>query len=137
MPTRRFALHPQLISDTHVLGRAPSGSLLLHRNAVLPWLILVPDTEVLDLLALPTAMLRRTLEDCALLDRYIRSRWGVERVNFAAIGNIVPQLHLHLVGRNVGDCCWPLPVWGHLTGAATYTAGELSAIRAEVAALWP
>lgn len=136
MPASRTNLHPQLASDAHILGRAPSGTLLLHRNALLPWLILVPDTEVLDLLALPTAMLQQALQDCSLLDRYIRGRWGVERVNFAAIGNIVPQLHLHLVGRSPGDCCWPLPVWGHLTGAATYTAAELRAIRAEVAALW-
>ena len=137
MPASRIALHPRLADDTHVLGRAPSGTLLLHRNALLPWLILVPDTEVLDLLALPPAILQQALDDCAQLDRYIRSRWGVERVNFAAIGNIVPQLHLHLVGRKVGDCCWPLPVWGHLTSAATYATGDLAAIRAEVAALWP
>jgi diadenosine tetraphosphate (Ap4A) HIT family hydrolase len=137
MPASRIALHPQLASDTHALGRTPSGTLLLHRNALLPWLILVPDTDVLDLLALPTAMLQQALDDCAQLDSYIRSRWGVDRVNFAAIGNIVPQLHLHLVGRNVGDCCWPLPVWGHLTRGATYAAGDIAAIRAEVAALWP
>lgn len=136
MPASQPTLHPQLDADCHMIGRAPSGNLLLHRNAILPWLILVPDTEVLDLLALPMATLRQALEDCALLDRYIRSRWSVARVNFAAIGNIVPQLHLHLVGRHAGDCCWPLPVWGHLKSTATYPAGEIAAIRSEVAALW-
>ncbi len=137
MPDSRFTLHPQLASDTHLLGRAPAGYVLLHRNALLPWLILVPDTGVLDLLALPLAMLRQTLDDCALLDRYLRTRWNVERVNVAAIGNLVPQLHLHLVGRRVGDCCWPLPVWGHLHGTVAYASGEVATIRSEVAALWP
>lgn len=136
MPTSPLTLHPQLVADCHLIGRPPSGNLLLHRNAMLPWLILVPETEALDLLALPAATLRQALDDCAVLDRYIRTRWNVERVNFAAIGNIVPQLHLHLVGRRTDDCCWPLPVWGHLNSEACYAAEEIAAIRDEVAVFW-
>lgn len=136
MPTSTRSLHPQLATDCHAIGRAPSGALLLNRNAMLPWMILVPDTEILDLLALPPAERHQALEDCSVLDRYIRNRWSVERVNFAAIGNLVPQLHLHMVGRRVGDCCWPLPVWGHLKLSATYAPEEVEAIRNEVTKLW-
>ncbi|MFZ5652861.1 MAG: HIT domain-containing protein [Pseudomonadota bacterium] len=129
-------LHPQLRDDCHRLGRAPSGQILLHRNARVPWLILVPTTDAPDLLLLPRPQREQVLDDCARLDRYLRRRWDLDKVNFAAIGNLVPQLHLHLVGRRRGDGCWPLPVWGHLQEVAAYPAAEVEAIARDVAALW-
>ncbi len=137
MTNPRPALHPQLTADCHGLFQAPSGYILLHRNAVLPWLILVPDTDIQDLLQVPAELRDAALADCAVLDAYIRKRWQVDKVNFAAIGNVVPQLHLHLVGRRDGDECWPKPVWGHLQTTTAYTETETLRIRADVRALWP
>ena len=137
MPLSQPSLHPQLAVDCHLLARAPSGLVLLHRNAVLPWLILVPDTSVVDLLTLPPEFRTAVLADCTHLDQYLRRRWQVTKVNVAALGNLVPQLHLHLVGRRVGDACWPLPVWGHLRETSTYPDREVMEIAAEVSALWP
>lgn len=130
------SLHPQLQTDCHWLGQAPSGQVLLHRNALVPWLILVPATDAPGLLQLPRPERLRVLDDCARLDDYLRGRWMLDKVNFAAIGNLVPQLHLHLVGRRRGDGCWPLPVWGHLREVAAYAPAEVEAIAREVAALW-
>lgn len=136
MPAPSQPLHPQLIADCHPLGASPSGSILLHANAQLPWLILVPDTDAADLLQVPRAQRIRVFDDCERLDRYLRTRWMLDKVNFAAIGNLVPQLHLHLVGRRRDDCCWPLPAWGHLRQQSAYTAAEVEVIRGEISALW-
>lgn len=137
MPFAQSSLHPQLAADCHLLAQAPSGLVLLHRNATLPWLILVPDTSAVDLLTLPPEFRTAVLADCARLDHYLRRRWQVTKVNVAALGNLVPQLHLHLVGRRVGDACWPLPVWGHLTETAAYGDLEVVEIAAEISGLWP
>ncbi|TAL01737.1 MAG: HIT family protein [Porticoccaceae bacterium] len=127
-----FVLHPQLAADSHSLGETATAHVLLHRNAVVPWLILVPKTGHSDLLELPVALRTVLIDDCAQLARYLRMRQGAEKINFAAIGNLVPQLHLHVVGRRAGDACWPLPVWGHLNATATYSAAEVATIREEV-----
>lgn len=137
MSLSQLSLHPQLAADCHLLARAPSGLVLLHRNAVLPWLILVPDTSAVDLLTLPPEFRAAVLADCTRLDQYLRRRWQVTKVNVAALGNVVPQLHLHLVGRRSGDACWPLPVWGHLTETTAYGDLEVAEIAAEISGLWP
>lgn len=136
MTVPRTTLHPQLAADCYRLAQTPSGQVLLHRNAVLPWFILAPDTDAQDLLRLPTTQRNSVLADCALLDEYIRTHWQVDKVNFAAIGNLVPQLHLHLVGRRRGDDCWPKPVWGNLQTVSSYTDTEVERIRAGICALW-
>ena len=120
-----FRIHPQLLADCHRLGRLPATHLLLHRNAALPWFILVPETQVPDLLDLDPAPLGLILNDCARVCAYIKADLGLPRVNLAAIGNLVPQLHLHLVGRAPGDACWPAPVWGHLPPGPAYGAERL------------
>ncbi|MBK6959794.1 MAG: HIT family protein [Gammaproteobacteria bacterium] len=130
-----FVLHPQLAADSHSLGETATAHVLLHRNAVVPWLMLVPKTEHCDFLELPVALRAVLIDDCARLARYLRMRRGAEKINFAAIGNLVPQLHLHVVGRSLGDACWPLPVWGHLNVTAAYSEAEVAIIREEVHAV--
>ena len=134
MSRKTFTLHPQLAEDCHVLGETATAQVLLHRNAVVPWLILVPKTEHSDLLELPVALRTVLIDDCAQLAGYLRTRRGAEKINFAAIGNLVPQLHLHVVGRHAGDACWPLPVWGHLKTTAAYCEAEVTTIREEIKA---
>lgn len=134
MSRNTFRLHPQLAEDCHALGETATAQVLLHRNAAVPWLILVPRTTHGEFLELPDALRASLLDDCARLARYIRSRHGAEKINFAAIGNLVPQLHLHVVGRHAGDACWPLPVWGHLKTVATYCEAEVTIIREEIKA---
>ena len=108
------SIHPQLLKDCHILGSLPSGILLLNRNAALHWFILVPDTELKDVLDLPQDEARQVFEDCAAVSVYIKESLDYTKVNFAGLGNQVPQMHLHIIGRREGDACWPRPVWGSL-----------------------
>ena len=88
-------IHPLLEKDCHALGRVTSGTLLLSRNAAVPWFILVPDTELQDMLDLPAGELAAVTADCARVSDFIKRELGYAKVNFAGIGNVVPQMHLH------------------------------------------
>jgi diadenosine tetraphosphate (Ap4A) HIT family hydrolase len=121
-------VHPQLLADCHCIGRLDHCYVLLHKNALLPWFILVPETTVSDLLDLPEDMRTAVMKEAALIGQFIKSDMGYPKINFAAIGNVVPQLHLHVVGRRAGDACWPAPVWGHLTEASEYLPQQVKAI---------
>jgi diadenosine tetraphosphate (Ap4A) HIT family hydrolase len=123
-----FEIHPQLLADCHLLGRLPGCHLLLHRNAALPWFILVPETERTDVLDLPAAQRNFILAECAQVAEFIKRRWQLPKVNFGAIGNVVPQMHLHVIGRSPGDPCWPKPVWGNLAVNEAYPEQELGSI---------
>ncbi len=127
-------LHPQLRADCEVLGRFEVCEVLLHRNAILPWFILVPHTDATDFLSLADGLRRDVLEECARVAAFIREHMAYPKINFASIGNVVPQLHLHVIGRQRGDACWPAPVWGHLGARAHYREAEIARIRGELAA---
>jgi diadenosine tetraphosphate (Ap4A) HIT family hydrolase len=117
-----FEIHPQLLADCHRLGQFDLCHVLLNKNALLPWFILVPQTDVSDLLELPDEHRNAAMNETALISQFIKRQLGYPKVNFAAIGNIVPQLHLHVVGRRPDDPCWPAPVWGNLPDGPEYTA---------------
>jgi diadenosine tetraphosphate (Ap4A) HIT family hydrolase len=102
---------------------------LLHKNRALPWFILVPQTAVTDLLDLPEPQRMAALHEAAIIGQFIKSHLGYTKINFAAIGNVVPQLHLHVVGRRPGDTCWPAPVWGHLVKSQEYSNQRVGEIR--------
>jgi diadenosine tetraphosphate (Ap4A) HIT family hydrolase len=123
-----FPLHPQLLADCHRLGLLPATRLLLHKNAALPWLILVPETARDNLLDLPPPQRDAVLADCKRVSDWLIGTRGCARVNVAWIGNLVPQLHVHVIGRRPGDTCWPSPVWGHLAPGPTYADSELARI---------
>ncbi|MBP6582225.1 MAG: HIT domain-containing protein [Chromatiaceae bacterium] len=125
-----FPLHPQLLADCHRLGQLSHGHLLLHRNALVPWFILVPETNLGNLLDLPIPQRDGVLADCKRVSDYLTGVLDCPKVNVAWIGNLVPQLHVHLIGRHPDDPCWPKPVWGNLTQSRDYGAQEVGAIRA-------
>ena len=127
------SVHPQLLNDCHVLGSLASGLLLLNRNAALHWFILVPDSNLNDVLDLPSAQAQLVLGDCTAVSAYIKEQLGYPKVNFAGLGNQVPQMHLHIIGRRVGDACWPDPIWGNLHHSGVYTAEKLSDIQSGLA----
>lgn len=121
-------IHRQLLSDTHVLGRFEYSAVLLHRNAHTPWVILVPEREETELFALPRGVRENLMEEVARAARFIQAHFGSTKINFAAIGNVVPQLHLHVVGRDPDDICWPAPVWGNLEQFKPYAAADVESI---------
>jgi diadenosine tetraphosphate (Ap4A) HIT family hydrolase len=108
-------IHPQLLADCHHLGR----------NSLVPWFILVPDTAETDLLDLPPTERAAVMEDCAAVSGFIKQVLGFPKVNVAGLGNVVPQMHLHVIGRREGDACWPQPVWGNLPEGGAYQDARL------------
>lgn len=114
-----------LLADCHVLGDLSTGALLLNRNAALPWFILVPETRLFDVLDLPHDHRDAVLADCARVSDFIKNVLGYDKVNFAGLGNVVPQMHLHIIGRREGDACWPQPVWGNLPAGEPYERQQL------------
>jgi diadenosine tetraphosphate (Ap4A) HIT family hydrolase len=108
-----FALDPRLAADTDEIGNLALCRVLLMNDARYPWLILVPRrpdlAEIVDLDSADRAVL---IEEIARASEAVRALPGVEKINVGALGNIVRQLHVHVVGRRVGDPAWPGPVWG-------------------------
>lgn len=115
----------QLLADCHVLGRFPASTLLLNRNAALPWFILVPQTPLCDFLDLPQEQRQAVLAECAGVSKFIKQVLGFDKVNFAGLGNVVPAMHLHIIGRHPQDACWPQPVWGNLPDGVSYSVEQL------------
>ena len=118
-------IHSQLRADCHYLGSLPATEVLLIRNAAVPWFILVPDTRLQDVLDLPDEHRKMVMTDCAGIAAFIKQTLGFDKVNFAGLGNVVPQMHLHIIGRHSGDPCWPQPVWGNLPEAGQYDPQQL------------
>jgi len=128
-----FQLHPRLLADCHVLGKTGVCQLLLHKTALVPWYILVPGADAGELHLLQPDMRDVVYEEMDTLSRHIKDYHKSKRVNVAAIGNLVPQLHVHVIGRTPEDICWPGVVWGNLpAGGAEWDEASREEIRAEV-----
>jgi diadenosine tetraphosphate (Ap4A) HIT family hydrolase len=108
-------LHPQLAADTTVIGVLPVCRVLLNSQfRQFPWVILVPDRIGLrDLTDLPQLDFMAVMEEVRAVHDALRAHIGADKMNVAAIGNVVPQLHIHIIARFTDDACWPKPVWGH------------------------
>lgn len=113
------------MADCHYLGRFQLCHVLVHQTADIPWFVLVPETDLQDILDLPEGTRNLALSEAASVSRFVKQDLGWPKVNFAAIGNLVPQLHLHVVGRRPDDPCWPAPVWGNLQQSSSYTPEQL------------
>ena len=122
-----FALHPQLQADCIPLGRFPLCQLLLLNDANYPWFILVPEREdIREIYQLSADDQLQLLRESSQLAQQLADRFKADKMNIAALGNVVPQLHLHHIVRYRHDPAWPAPVWGkvppQLYGAATLAA---------------
>ena len=123
-----FTLDPRLANDCIVLGEMRLSLLLLLKNALVPWFILVPRRDQTEIFELNREDQEALLEEINLLSGFVKELSGVEKLNVAAIGNVVKQLHVHVIGRNSQDFCWPNVVWGR-PEITPYTDEELWAIR--------
>jgi diadenosine tetraphosphate (Ap4A) HIT family hydrolase len=110
-----FQLHPQLANDCIEVLDWPLCKLLLMNNDQVPWLILVPRVDgVEELHELDSKQQFQLLQEIELASSYLQYVYKPHKLNVAAIGNKVRQLHVHVVARQEGDACWPEPVWGNL-----------------------
>ena len=110
-----FTLHPQLAADCLVVGNLPVCQVLLNTQfSQFPWLILVPmRTGCRDLTDLPPMDYPLVMDEVALVHDKLKAACKPTKMNVGAIGNMVPQLHIHIIARTEGDEAWPKPVWGH------------------------
>ena len=108
-----FELHPRLANDTAFVADWTLSRVLLMNDARFPWLILVPRgaglSELHDLSEADAAMV---VHEVRRAGRGLKALTGASKINTAALGNQVPQLHLHVIARHAGDAAWPNPVWG-------------------------
>ncbi|HGY90220.1 MAG TPA: HIT family protein [Planctomycetes bacterium] len=123
-----FSLHPQLEADTHELGRLRLSRVLLHKNSTVPWFILVPEVEATELFELEGEERSRLAAEMDALAAHVKRAFHCDKINVAAIGNLVPQLHVHVIGRRRDDPAWPGVVWGAPIGDETYDEAALALI---------
>jgi diadenosine tetraphosphate (Ap4A) HIT family hydrolase len=111
-----WSLHPQLAADTVSVCDLVLSRLLAMNDADFPWLILVPRragaTDIIDL----GGEQRMLTDELSAASRALKEETRCDKLNVAAIGNVVPQLHIHIVARRIGDPLWPKPVWGATAG---------------------
>lgn len=122
-----FNLHPQLAKDAFVVGAYPVCMLLLINDSQYPWCILVPQREnIREIFELDQATRVQVLEESCRLASTMQHLFEADKMNVAALGNVVPQLHIHHIVRRKTDPSWPMPVWGKLP-ARPYTDEERDA----------
>jgi len=108
-----FTLHTQLAKDCITLGDLPLCRVLLMNDANYPWLVLVPRREeIVELFELSRLDQQQLLDEIAQVSSALAGHFRADKMNVAALGNIVPQLHVHIIARYRDDAAWPKPVWG-------------------------
>lgn len=108
-----FDLHPRLAADTLPVGELALCEVRLMNDSRIPWIILVPRQDGLtEVHQLSAADQQRLIAESSLVSEALLSLSGSEKINIGALGNVVSQLHWHVVARNENDPCWPGPVWG-------------------------
>jgi len=123
--TAAFELDARLATDTHLVGDLELSRVLLMNDARFPWLILVPRRAGMrDLIDLAPAEQHVLLDEIGRCSTALRNMEKPHKLNIAALGNVVAQLHVHVIARKMHDAAWPRPVWG-VGEREAYAAGAL------------
>lgn len=120
-----FTLHPTLAADCHSLGVWQQLRLLLHKDASVRWFILVPETDITAWHELPDSLHAQLLAASTRIGRLLKAEDCCDKINVAAIGNLVAQFHYHVIGRWKTDPYWPGVVWGRVVPGTEYEVGEI------------
>ena len=127
-------IHSRLAADCILLGRFPLCHLLLIDDSNYPWFILVPDRDgIREIYQLEEDDRSRLLRESCALGEFLMRSFAGDKLNLAALGNQVPQLHLHHIVRYESDPAWPAPVWGRYPPVA-YSANAVTDIRVRISA---
>ncbi len=108
----KIQLDERLKNDTYLIKDFDESLLLLAKNAHFPWFILVPKTKEIEFHKLDESFQIRLLTLINKISFFIEDNNNVDKINIATIGNVVSQMHIHIVGRFKNDICWPNVVWG-------------------------
>lgn len=127
-----FTLHKQLEDETVFVRDLPLCQLRLQNQKILPWLLLVPRRAgAREIYKLSLDDREQLMEEIAQASQAITTIWSPFKINVAALGNVVPQIHVHVIGRWENDPAWPKPVWGNLA-PAPYEPAALEDARKKV-----
>lgn len=108
-----FILNERLGTSTHFVCDLPLCQLLRYNDVRYPWFLLVPRIpDAVELYMLSCEQQNQIMIEISLVSRFLKEVLGVHKINVGALGNMVPQLHIHVIGREIGDVAWPGPVWG-------------------------
>ncbi|HEC53780.1 MAG TPA: HIT domain-containing protein [Gammaproteobacteria bacterium] len=132
-----FALDQRLQQDTLVIGDFPLSRLLLSNDSNYPWFILVPRIDgISEVFQLGVADQQRLWQETTALAQLLNEGLAADKMNIGALGNVVSQLHVHVIVRKRDDAAWPAPVWGKHP-AKPYSDAQVEAIRARLRELLP
>lgn len=122
-----FVLDPRLEKDTHFIGKSGNCQLLLKDNAVFPWILIVPETpeEIEHLHHLPADQFAEVVFLIRQVSEFMCGTFESEKINVACLGNIIPQMHVHLVVRSSDDPAWPDTVWDNDEEREKYPAEQI------------
>ncbi|MFT6920856.1 MAG: diadenosine tetraphosphate (Ap4A) HIT family hydrolase [Cognaticolwellia sp.] len=130
--SEQFKLHPQLANDCFVMADFPLSRLLLCNDSAYPWFILVPKVDgIQDIYQLDWQQQQQLLNESSMLSEVLMQEFKGDKMNVAALGNLVSQLHLHHIVRYEKDACWPKPIWGQ-QALTPYTDSELEVIKSRI-----
>lgn len=119
-----FALDPRLAQDTVVLGDFPLCRLLLSKDANYPWFILVPRrADISEVFELQADDQQQLWKETTFLAQALQGAFAADKMNVATLGNVVAQLHMHVIVRRRDDAAWPAPVWGKVPAIEYDNAG--------------
>lgn len=132
-----FVLDSRLADDSLVIGDFPLSRLLLCNDSNFPWFILVPRrAEISELFQLEAPDLAMLWKESTLLAEILKDTFAADKMNVATLGNVVSQLHMHVIVRRRNDPAWPAPVWGKVA-AKPYDAEQVAAINAKLKSVLP
>jgi len=132
-----FALDQRLQQDTLTIGDFPLCRLLLSNDSNYPWFILVPRINgISEVFQLSVIDQQKLWSETTTLAQLLSEGFGADKMNIGALGNVVSQLHVHVIVRKRDDMAWPAPVWGKHP-ARPYTEEQVAAIRARLRKLLP
>jgi diadenosine tetraphosphate (Ap4A) HIT family hydrolase len=129
-----FTLHPTLAKDSILAAKVGSLQVRLVDDARFFWLLVVPETTATELHDLDEKTAESLWKLTRRLGKALQAHCDADKINSAAIGNMVPQLHFHIVARHVGDAVWPYPIWGN--GRAEPLANATKVTRIESIQSW-
>ncbi len=122
-----FVIDKRLLNDCQLITELGGISYLLHKNAEVAWFIMVPHIQQTEFYQLDATLQNQLCTQINLLSEFIKSNFDSHKINVATIGNVVSQMHIHVIGRRNDDVYWPDVVWGK-GFAKSYDAKQVSSI---------
>ncbi|HET8800142.1 MAG TPA: HIT family protein [Marinobacter sp.] len=130
-----FQLHERLRADTIGLGQSRLCEIRLMNDSTWPWVLLVPGVAgIREIYQLQADQQHQLLRESSVLSQAMMDVFEGDKMNVAALGNMVPQLHLHHIVRVEGDPAWPGPVWGK-QAPVPYSSQQLEQVRRQLASV--